>query len=122
MRALLAPALLVPTPALAADAALPMGTMLLQTGWALIVVVGLILAIYGVARRRLGPGHSSGTVIRVVEVRPLMGRTTLTLVEVRGREYLLAVSPSGVTFLAQVSGVADPGKPDFKAILAEQPT
>ena len=121
MRALAALLLLVPAPALGADS-LPVGRMLLQTGWALLVVVGLILAIYGIARRRLVPGRSSGNLIRVVEMRPLLPRTTLALVEVRGHEYLLAVSPTGTTCLALVSGAADPIAPDFKAVLAEQPT
>ena len=119
--ALVAFALLAPAPVLAADS-LPMSRMLLQTGWALLVVVGLILAIYGIARRRLVPGRSSGNLIRVVEMRPLLPRTTLALVEVRGHEYLLAVSPTGTTCLALVSGAADPIAPDFKAVLAEQPT
>lgn len=125
MRALAVPliafALLAPAPVLGADG-LPMSRMLLQTGWALLVVIGLILAIYGIARRRLLPGRSSGNVIRVVEMRPLLPRTTLALVEVRGHEYLLAVSPTGTTCLALVNSSADPDTPDFKAVLAEQPT
>ena len=119
MRAAALLLLLVPAPALAAET-LPVGRMLLQTGWALMVVVGLILAIAGIARRRLGTGRGGTGAIRVVELRPLAARATLALVEVRGREYLLAVSPSGVTLLAQVAGEADPQRPDFKAVLAEQ--
>ena len=117
--ALVAITLLAPAPVLAADS-LPMGRMLLQTGWALLVVVGLILAIYGIARRRLVPGRSSGNLIRVVEMRPLTPRATLALVAVRDREYLLAVGQSGATLIAQVRGEADPGPPDFQAVLAEQ--
>ena len=118
MRALAALLLLVPAPALGADS-LPVGRMLLQTGWALLLVVGLILALYGIARRRLTGLRTAAGAIRVVEMRPLTPRATLALVAVRDREYLLAVGQSGATFLAQVSGEAEPGPPDFQAVLAE---
>ena len=94
--------------------------MLLQTGWALLVVVGLILALYGIARRRLTGLRTAAGAIRVVEMRPLTPRATLALVAVRDREYLLAVGQSGATLIAQVRGEADPGPPDFQAVLAEQ--
>ena len=119
MRALAALLLLVPAPALGADS-LPVGRMLLQTGWALLLVVGLILALYGIARRRLTGLRTAAGVIRVVEMRPLTPRATLALVAVRDREYLLAVGQSGATLIAQVRGEADPGPPDFQAVLAEQ--
>lgn len=119
MRALAALLLLVPAPAQAADS-LPVGRMFLQTGWALLVVVGLILALYGIARRRLTGLRTAAGAIRVVEMRPLTPRATLALVAVRDREYLLAVGQSGATFLAQVSGEAEPRPPDFQAVLAEQ--
>jgi flagellar protein FliO/FliZ len=118
MRALAVLLLLVPAPAQAADT-LPVGRMLLQTGWALLVVVGLILALYGIARRRLTGLRTTAGAIRVVEMRPLTPRATLALVAVRDREYLLAVGQSGATFLAQVSGEAEPEQPDFQAVLAE---
>lgn len=119
MRALAALLLLVPAPALGADS-LPVGRMLLQTGWALLLVVGLILALYGIARRRLTGLRTAAGAIRVVEMRPLTPRATLALVAVRDREYLLAVGQSGATLIAQVHGEADPGPPDFQAVLAEQ--
>ena len=117
--ALVAFALLAPAPVLAADS-LPMSRMLLQTGWALLLVVGLILALYGIARRRLTGLRTAAGAIRVVEMRPLTPRATLALVAVRDREYLLAVGQSGATLIAQVRGEADPGPPDFQAVLAEQ--
>lgn len=77
-------------------------------------------ALYGIARRRLTGLRTAAGVIRVVEMRPLTPRATLALVAVRDREYLLAVGQSGATLIAQVRGEADPGPPDFQAVLAEQ--
>ena len=54
-----------------------MSAALLRTTWALLVVVGLILALYGLARKRLTLGKNSNTAIKIVEVRPLMTKSTL---------------------------------------------
>ena len=70
--------------------------------------------------RRLTGLRTAAGAIRVVEMRPLTPRATLALVAVRDREYLLAVGQSGATLIAQVRGEADPGPPDFQAVLAEQ--
>jgi len=98
-----------------------MTSALLRTLWALLVVVGLILALYGLSKKRLLPGKTGGSAIRIVELRPLQPRSTLALVEVRGREYLLGVSTGSIQLLADLS--AEPGKqpPDFPTLLAKQP-
>jgi flagellar protein FliO/FliZ len=92
-----------------------------QTLWALLVVVGLILALYALARKRwlFGLGKSGGNAITVIEMRPLLPKTTLALVEVRGREYLLGISSGGIELLADLSQPPDPGRPDFASLLAE---
>lgn len=91
----------------------------LQTGCALLVVIGLILGLYALARKRLLLGKIGGKAITVVEMRPLAPKSTLALVEVRGREYLLGLSPAGIQLLAEVSANAGPAKPEFAALLAE---
>ena len=97
-----------------------MGSAALRMTWALLVVVGLILAIYGLARRRLFLGKTGGSVINIVAMRPLMPKSTLALVEVRGREYLLGVSASGIHLLAEVPAKAGEAQPAFDQVLAEQ--
>jgi len=110
---------LTPVTVLAAEQP-SMGAALLQASWALLVVAGLILAIYGLARKRLMLGKTGGSAIKIIELRPLMPKSTLALVEVRGKEYLLGISPGGIHLLADCSG-ATAGKPDFQSLLAKQP-
>lgn len=110
---------LLPNSALAADT-LSIGSAALQMIWALLVVVGLILAIYGLARRRLFLGKTGASVVNIVAMRPLMPKSTLALVEVRGREYLLGVSASGIHLLAEVPTKASEARPEFSQVLAEQ--
>ena len=100
-----------------------MSAALLRTTWALLVVVGLILALYGLARKRLSlVGARRGSIINIVEVRPLMTKTTLALVEVRGRELLLGVSASGIHCLADLSSQekTTPPPSDFEALLSAE--
>ncbi len=99
---------------------LSMGSAVLQMTWALLVVVGLILAIYGLARRRLFLGKTGGNAINIVAMRPLMPKSTLALVEVRGQEYLLGVSAAGIHLLAEVPAKAGEAQPEFSQVLAEQ--
>ena len=99
-----------------------MSAALLRTTWALLVVVGLILALYGLARKRLNLGARRGSIINIVEVRPLMTKTTLALVEVRGRELLLGVSASGIHCLADLSSQEKTAPPpsDFETLLSAE--
>lgn len=110
---------LFPTPAWAAEPP-TMTSAVLRTAWALLVVVGLILALYGLSKRKLLMGKIGGNAIKIIELRPLQPKSTLALVEVRGREYLLGISSTSIHLLADVSG--ENGKPptDFPTLLAEQ--
>ncbi len=111
---------LLPAVAWAADSP-DMASALLRTAWALLVVVGLILALYGLSKKRLLLlGKSSGTAIKIVELRPVQPKSTLALVEVRGREYLLGISANAIHLLADLSG--EPVRPpaDFPTLLAKE--
>jgi len=113
--------LLILTPAIALAADPPsMGAAALQMGWALLVVVGLILALYGLAKKRLTLGKLGGNAIKVIEIRPLLPKSTLALVEVQGKQYLLSISGDQIRLLAEVSGNGD-SRPDFPSLLAQQP-
>ena len=111
--------LLIPTTALAAETP-SMGGAMLQMGWALLVVIGLILAIYGLAKKRLLMGKIGGNAIKIIELRPLMPKSSLALVEVRGQEYLLGISADRIQLIADLSQDAK-DKPDFDSLLAERP-
>jgi flagellar protein FliO/FliZ len=87
-------------------------------GWALLVVIGLILAIYGLAKKRLLLGKIGGNAIRIIELRPLMPKSSLALVEVRGQEYLLGISADKIQLIAALSQNSK-DKPDFDSVLAE---
>ena len=97
-----------------------MTSALLRTAWALLIVVGLILALYGLSKKRLFLGKMSGNAIKIIEMRPLQPKSTLALVEVRGREYLLGVSAGSIQLLADLSEEPDQQQPDFPTLLAEQ--
>jgi len=96
-----------------------MTSAFLQTLWALLIVVGLILALYALARKRLPLGKPGGNNIRVIEIRPLVPKATLALVEVRGREYLLAINAGDIRLLADLSTSKQGNDADFSSILAE---
>ena len=108
-------------PALAWAAEPPsMTSALLRTAWALLVVVGLILALYGLSKKRLFLGKIGGNAITVIEMRPLQPKVALALVEVRGREYLLGVSTGSIHLLADLTGEPGKQKADFPTLLADQ--
>ena len=98
-----------------------LASALLQTGWALLVVVGLILALYGLSKKRLSLGKTGGKLINVIELRPVLPKATLALVEVRGREYLVGIGADSIHLLADLSGEPVNEPTNFSAILAERP-
>lgn len=99
-----------------------MANAALQTLWALLVVAGLILALYALARKRFALGGLGSGTIKVIEMRPLLPKTSLALVEVRGREYLLGISSGNIQLLADLSGtVPQQPQPSFSQLLQEEP-
>lgn len=109
------------SPAMAWAAEPPdMASALLRTAWALLVVVGLILALYGLSKKRLFLGKISGNAIKIIEMRPLQPKSSLALVEVRGREYLLGISANSIHLLAELPDEPDKKPADFSALLAKQ--
>lgn len=112
---------LLPVQAWAADSP-TMTETLLRTAWALLVVIGLILALYGLSKKRFFLNKHGSKVITIIELRPLQPKSTLALVEVRGREYLLGVSANSINLLADLSDKPAPPmkSTDFSTLLAEQ--
>lgn len=110
--------IVLPSTGLAAETA-SMTNAALQTIWALLIVIGLILALYALARKRLVLGKLGGSAIRVIEMRPLLPKASLALVEVRGREYLLGINAGNIQLLADLSAIEPANNSDFSSLLAE---
>ena len=69
--------------------------------WGLLIVLGIILLLYGLLRKRFSLLSSSpDKQINIVEIKPLMGKKALCLVEIRGTEYLLGISESNISTIA----------------------
>jgi flagellar protein FliO/FliZ len=111
--AVLAPAMLAAETALAAPtvAMTDLSGVLLS----LVLVVGFIFAAAWVVRRMpMGFTRGNGP-LKVLAALPLGPRERLVLVEARGEELLIAVSPAGVFNV----GAAPPGRPPGAARPAE---
>jgi len=113
--AMLAPALLAADTAFAAPtvAMADLSGVLLS----LALVVGFILAAAWVVRRMpLGLGRGTGP-LKVLAALPLGPRERLVLVEARGEELLIAVSPAGVFNVGaaqmRTAASAQPAEPTF---------
>ena len=69
--------------------------------WGLLIVLGIILILYGLLRKRFSLFASMpNKEIKVVEIKPLMGKKAICLVEVRGTEYLIGISESQISNIA----------------------
>jgi flagellar protein FliO/FliZ len=76
--------------------------------WGLLIVIGLMLVLYALARKRfslLGVGGSGK--IKVLEMRPLMARTALALVEVEGEKLLIGIGNGTVRMLTHLPAGKD---------------
>jgi len=72
--------------------------------WGLLIVLGIILILYGILKKRLSLFSSSTTQsIKILEIKPLMGKKALCLVEVKGEEYLLGIGNDQINHLATIS-------------------
>lgn len=72
--------------------------------WGLLVVLGIILILYGFVRKRfslLATGTEQD--IKILEIKPLMGKKSLCLINVKGQEHLLGVSGDRITHIAALS-------------------
>ena len=80
----------------------------LRVIWGLLVVLGIILALYGLLRKRFSLLASKpGKNIQILEIKPLMGKKLLCLVAVKGNEYLLGISNDRIDHIATLPGKTD---------------
>jgi flagellar protein FliO/FliZ len=72
--------------------------------WGLLVVLGIILILYGFLRKRfslLSTGAHQH--IQIIELKPLMGKKALCLINVKGQEHLLGISGDNITHIAALT-------------------
>ncbi|OQX20580.1 MAG: hypothetical protein BWK76_00765 [Desulfobulbaceae bacterium A2] len=74
-----------------------------QMAWALTLVVGIILLLYALARRRFTSLRQGGA-IKILEIRYLMPRKAVALVEVRGQQFLLGLGGDRVDLISALPG------------------
>jgi len=69
--------------------------------WGLLVVLGIILVLYGIVRKRFSLlATSPSKHIKILEIKPMMGKKALCLVEVKGQEFLLGMSGDQINHIA----------------------
>lgn len=76
--------------------------------WGLLVVLGIILALYGLLRKRFSLlANTPEKNIKILEIKPLMGKKALCLITVKGNEYLLGISGDQIIHLATLPNKTD---------------
>lgn len=69
--------------------------------WGLVAVLGVILIIYGLMRKRLSFVKSNTQAkIKIIEIRHILPKKSICLVEVRGQEFLLGLGNENITLLS----------------------
>lgn len=72
--------------------------------WGMLVVLGIMLLLYAFVRKRFSLYTGSpGQRIKVLEMKPLMQKKSLCLIEVDGEEYLLGISTDRIDHIATIS-------------------
>ncbi len=76
----------------------------LRAVWGLLVVLGILFVIYGLMKKKMSflnlPGKG---IIKIVEIRHLMPKKALYLVEIKGQEFLLGVSQDRINLIAAIN-------------------
>ena len=81
----------------------------------MLVVLGIILILFGLLRKRLSLFHNPGAQsIKILEIKPIMGKKAICLVEVKGKEYLLGIGNEQINHLATIE--ADKDSPFAKTL------
>jgi len=76
----------------------------LRMFWGLLVVLGILLVIYGLMRKRLSfIKNNDNSSIKIKEIRHLMPKKSICLVEVGNQEFLLGLGSDTITLLSPVS-------------------
>jgi flagellar protein FliO/FliZ len=80
----------------------------LRVVWGLLVVLGILFIIYGLMKKKMSFLHTPGKgIIKIVEVRHLMPKKALYLIEVRGQEFLLGAGQDRLDLIAALHRTPD---------------
>ena len=73
--------------------------------WGLLIVLGLLLVVYALAKKKLSFLNAGGGkgAITIIEMRHLMPKKSLCLVKVRGQEYLLGLGNDQINLIAAIT-------------------
>jgi flagellar protein FliO/FliZ len=75
----------------------------LRLVWGLLVVLGILFIIYGLMKKKMSFLHMPEKgIIKIVEVRHLLPKKSLYLVEVRGQEFLLGAGHDRIDLIAAI--------------------
>jgi flagellar protein FliO/FliZ len=75
----------------------------LRLVWGLLVVLGILFIIYGLMKKKMSFLQTPGKgLIKIVEVRHLMPKKSLYLVEIRGQEFLLGAGQDRIDLIAAI--------------------
>ncbi len=87
--------------------------------WGLLVVLGILLIIYGLVKKRVTLLQGGGKgIIKVIESRHLMPKKSLFLIEVRGKEYLVGSGGDSLNLIASIEDETH-SRSNFKSILKD---
>ena len=87
--------------------------------WGLLIVLGILLIIYGLVKKKVNLLNNSGKgAIKIVESRHLMPKKSLFLVEIRGKEYLLGCGADNISLIASLDTSSHQAA-DFQELLQE---
>ncbi len=87
----------------------------LQMIWALLIVLGIILLLYAIVKKRFGIAGSAPGSIQVKEIRYLMPKKGLAIVEVRGQELLIGIGVNRLELLTTLP--PEENKKNFDEVL-----
>ena len=91
--------------------------------WGLLIVLGIILLIYAVMRKKLAhTKNNDSSSIKIKEIRHLMPKKSLCLVEVGGEEFLLGLGTDTISLLSPVTSRKNKRFDETLASIDEQHT
>lgn len=90
----------------------------LRMFWGLLVVLGILLVIYALMRKRLSFfKNNDNSRIKIIEIRHLMPKKSLCLVEIGDQEFLLGLGNDTIKLIAEIG---DCKKENFPETLAAE--
>jgi flagellar protein FliO/FliZ len=86
--------------------------------WGLLIVLGIIFALYAIARKKLSffPAGNDDNLIKITATRHLQPKKSLYLVEVKNKEVLIGVSNDTISLLTEIT---HPSPEHFAEILED---